>query len=174
MPEKKVSVLFVCLGNICRSTMAEGVFREIAKEPQYKDLIGRIDSSGTGAYHIGEGPDHRTMSTLAAHGITDYVHHARKFSFVLDQVRLSDFDDFDYVFAMARHNLRDLESLQQRGKPDSRARVQLWGEYSGSKKAEEVDDPYYGGKQGFQTAYEQCTRFSRNFLADVFPHVKTA
>ncbi|RBQ83716.1 hypothetical protein VDGD_20932 [Verticillium dahliae] len=49
MPEKKVSVLFVCLGNICRSTMAEGVFREIAKEPQYKDLIGRIDSSGTGA-----------------------------------------------------------------------------------------------------------------------------
>ncbi|KAG7143602.1 Low molecular weight phosphotyrosine protein phosphatase like [Verticillium longisporum] len=171
MPEKKVSVLFVCLGNICRSTMAEGVFREIAKEPQYKDLIGRVDSSGTGAYHIGEGayhigegPDHRTMSTLEAHGITDYVHHARK-------VRLSDFDDFDYVFAMDRHNLRDLESLQQRGKPDSRAKVQLWGEYSGSKKAEEVDDPYYGGKQGFQTAYEQCTRFSRNFLADVFPNL---
>ncbi|EEY16009.1 phosphotyrosine protein phosphatase [Verticillium alfalfae VaMs.102] len=167
MPEKKVSVLFVCLGNICRSTMAEGVFREIAKEPQYKDLIGRVDSSGTGAYHIGEGPDHRTMSTLEAHGITDYVHHARK-------VRLSDFDDFDYVFAMDRHNLRDLESLQQRGKPDSRAKVQLWGEHSGSNKAEEVDDPYYGGKQGFQTAYEQCTRFSRNFLADVFPNVKTA
>ena len=92
----QLSVLFVCLGNICRSTMAEGVFQSLARKEPYGDLVGRIDSCGTGefhntsslfsfanlthpgGYHIGEGPDDRTMSTLEDHGITDYVHHARK------------------------------------------------------------------------------------------------
>lgn len=73
---------------------------------------------------------------------------------------------------MDQYNLQDLKRLQQRGKPESRAKVQLWGEYSGSRKAEEVDDPYYGGREGFKTAYEQCTRFSRNFLQDIFPDVE--
>lgn len=77
MPDQ-ISVLFVCLGNICRSTMAEGVFQSMAKKEPYKGLIGKIDSCGTGGYHIGEGPDDRTMSTLEDHGITDYVHAARK------------------------------------------------------------------------------------------------
>lgn len=70
---------------------------------------------------------------------------------------------------MDQYNLQDLNRLQQRGKPDSKAKVQLWGEYSGSRRAEEIDDPYYGGREGFSTAYEQCTRFSRNFLKDIFP-----
>lgn len=86
-------------------------------------------------------------------------------------MRLSDFDEFDYVFAMDRHNLQDLQRLK-RGKPDSKATVKLWGEYSGSRKAEEIDDPYYGGREGFKTAYEQCTRFTRNFLKDIFPDVE--
>ena len=94
----KPSVLFVCLGNICRSTMAEGVFRSLTKKAPYKDLIARVDSCGTGnstqkaghvrpvlftdfgaaGYHMGDSPDERTMSTLEDHGINDYVHSGRK------------------------------------------------------------------------------------------------
>ncbi|KAK4121270.1 protein-tyrosine phosphatase [Parathielavia appendiculata] len=163
MPDQS-SVLFVCLGNICRSTMAEGVFQSLAKKPPYEGLIGKIDSCGTGAYHVGEEPDDRTMSTLEDHGITDYVHCARK-------VDDSDFDKFDYIFAMDRGNLEDLRRIQRR-KPNSKARVMLFGEYSGTGKAEVISDPYYGGKQGFEKAYEQAMRFSLNFLQDVFPDVE--
>lgn len=156
--------LFVCLGNICRSTMAEGVFRSLARSPPYDDLVGDIDSCGTGAYHVGEEPDDRTMSTLEKHGITDYVHYARK-------VHPSDFDKFDYIFAMDRGNLDDLQRIQRR-KLGSKAKVMLFGEYSGTGKAEVISDPYYGGRQGFEKAYEQATRFSRNFLKDLFPNVQ--
>lgn len=76
-----ISVLFVCLGNICRSTMAEGIFRSIVSEPPYQSLIGQVDSCGTGAYHVGSSPDSRTMSTLEANGITDYDHVSRKVSY---------------------------------------------------------------------------------------------
>lgn len=79
MPEP-ISVLFVCLGNICRSTMAEGVFRSATSKPPYSDWIQKVDSSGTGAYHVGDSPDDRTMDTLEEHGITDYKHKARKAS----------------------------------------------------------------------------------------------
>ncbi|EJP67553.1 hypothetical protein NHJ13051_000271 [Beauveria bassiana] len=158
MPEK-ISVLFVCLGNICRSTMAEGIFRHLAQKPEWKDKIGRIDSCGTAAYHTGDSPDDRTMATLEENGITDYHHSARRFA-------TSDFEKFDYIFAMDRSNLSDLVRLQ-RGNPDAKARVMLFGEYSGAGKAEIVNDPYYGGDAGFKRAFEQCTRFSQNFLAEV-------
>lgn len=159
MPET-TSVLFVCLGNICRSTMAEGIFRHLAQKPEWKDKIGRVDSCGTAAYHTGDEPDSRTMATLEANGITDYEHSARRFA-------TSDFDKFDYIFAMDRSNLSDLVRLQ-RGNPDAKARVQLFGEYSGTAgKVEVVSDPYYGGDAGFKRAFEQCARFSKNFLETV-------
>ncbi|EOO04212.1 putative low molecular weight phosphotyrosine protein phosphatase protein [Phaeoacremonium minimum UCRPA7] len=164
MPES-VSVLFVCLGNVCRSTMAEGVFQSMTKKAPYKGLVSKIDSCGTGAYHVGEEPDDRTMGTLEDHGITDYVHHARK-------VHLSDFDNFDYIFAMDRSNLSDLQRLQ-RNKPNGKAQVKLFGEYSGTGKTEIVQDPYYGALDGFEKAYQQCTRFSKNFLKEIFPDVKS-
>jgi low molecular weight phosphotyrosine protein phosphatase len=75
-----ISVLFVCLGNICRSTMAEAIFRSMVSKPPYLGLISVIDSCGTGAYHTGSSPDSRTMSTLEDKGITDYDHAARKVS----------------------------------------------------------------------------------------------
>jgi low molecular weight phosphotyrosine protein phosphatase len=87
------------------------------------------------------------------------------------QVDPSDFDKFDYIFAMDRSNLEDLKRIQRR-KPNSKAKVMLFGEYSGTSKAEVISDPYYGGRQGFEKAYEQATRFSINFLKDVFPDVK--
>lgn len=79
MPES-ISVLFVCLGNICRSTMAEGVFQSITFKHPYQGRISKLDSCGTGAYHVGDDPDDRTMETLAKHGVTDYTHAARKVS----------------------------------------------------------------------------------------------
>ena len=139
--------------------MAEGVFRHIVKEPQYEGKIGLIDSAGTAAYHTGEPPDSRTMSTLQSNGIADYKHLARKF-------QPSDLNKFDYVFAMDRSNLSDLQRLQ-RSNPDGKAKVMLFGAYGEGKNGEVVADPYYGGQDGFEKAYEQCARFSRNFLKDV-------
>ncbi|KAH7149214.1 low molecular weight phosphotyrosine protein phosphatase [Dactylonectria estremocensis] len=158
MPEP-VSVLFVCLGNICRSTMAEGIFQSLARQPGLEGKIGRVDSCGTAAYHTGDSPDSRTLDTLEAHGIDDYDHMARRFS-------TRDFESFDYIFAMDRSNLADLQRLQ-RGNPDSKAKVMLFGEYSGGKRAEIVSDPYYGGDEGFKKAFEQCSRFSNNFIKEV-------
>ncbi|KAI1603489.1 Wzb Protein-tyrosine-phosphatase [Pyrenophora tritici-repentis] len=102
---KPVSVLFVCLGNICRSTMAEGVFQSLTS-PSHP-LITTIDSCGTGAYHVGSSPDSRTMSTLRAANITTYKHSARKFS------PRTDFGDFDYILCMDDENLADVEALRR-------------------------------------------------------------
>ncbi|OTA54807.1 LMWPc-domain-containing protein [Hypoxylon sp. EC38] len=164
----KISVLFVCLGNICRSTMAEGVFRSIVKDKSspYYDLIDKVDSCGTGGYHTGDEPDSRTMSTLADHGIKNYTHAARR-------VRDSDFRDFDYIFAMDNGNLEDLERWRNRSHKlsSSKAKVMLFGEFSGTGRKEIVQDPYYGSRNGFEKAYEQCKRFSTNFLEQTFPDV---
>ncbi|PMD57058.1 low molecular weight phosphotyrosine protein phosphatase [Hyaloscypha bicolor E] len=157
-----ISVLFVCLGNICRSTMAEAIFRSMVSKPPYLGLISVIDSCGTGAYHTGSSPDSRTMSTLEDKGITDYDHAARK-------IHTSDFQKFDFIFAMDRDNLRDLQRIHQRA--GGKATVKLFGEFSGKKRAEEVDDPYYGGRDGFEEAYQQLTRFTRNFLKETFPDI---
>ena len=140
--------------------MAEGVFRSLTRNDS---RVGNIDSAGTGAYHTLEPPDCRTVETLRKHGISDYDHGARK-------VENSDFDAFDYIFAMDGHNLRDLQRTQRRleskGKKTS-ARVMLFGTYGGSSKPEEVVEPYYGADDGFGEVYEQVGRFSRNFLKDV-------
>ncbi|KAL0259633.1 Low molecular weight phosphotyrosine protein phosphatase [Diplodia seriata] len=164
----KANILFVCLGNICRSTMSEGVFRHLAKSSSPHPLVGEVDSCGTGAYHVGDGPDSRTMSTLEDHGITDYDHCARKFS------HPEDFHRFDYILAMDRENLSDLLRLRnshekklkadgQDEKIGSLGKVMLFGDFGG-RKGEVVDDPYYGGRNGFEIAYKQAMRFSEGLL----------
>jgi hypothetical protein len=84
----------------------------------------------------------------------------------VQQFKPSDFKTFDYIFAMDKSNLSDLQRLQ-RNNPGGKAKVMLFGEYSGTGKAETVGDPYYGGNQGFEKAFEQCSRFARNFLEEV-------
>ncbi|PQE23371.1 phosphotyrosine phosphatase protein [Rutstroemia sp. NJR-2017a WRK4] len=163
-----VSVLFVCLGNICRSTMAEGIFRSMIAQGPYQSKIAKVDSCGTAAYHSGSPPDHRTMDTLRENGITDYKHRARK-------VTVNDFKNFDYIFAMDRDNLDDLQALSRR--TEGKAQVMLFGEFAAAggkagEGAEEIEDPYYGGNEGFKVAFEQCRRFSGNFLREVFPGVE--
>lgn len=163
---EKISVLFVCLGNICRSTMAEGVFRSIVKDPSspYHHLIGNVDSCGTGGYHTGDEPDSRTLSTLKANGITNYRHAARK-------LRDSDFREFDYIFAMDNSNHSDIRRWRGRKTADGKAQIMLFGEFSGNDRKEVIQDPYYIGGDAFQKTYEQCRRFSENFLATTFPEV---
>ncbi|KAL2868643.1 tyrosine protein phosphatase LTP1 [Aspergillus lucknowensis] len=191
---QRASVLFVCLGNICRSTMAEGVFRNVAAA---HPLIEKVDSCGTGAYHVLDPPDSRTMATLRRHGIRNYNHAARK-------VTLEDFLQFDYLLAMDGYNLEDLLELRAsilaspnkaaagsnratRGRGTQAAatasiaasveagakvaEVRLFGDFGPGGALHErvgggevVQDPYYGGANGFEEVYQQVVRFSKNFL----------
>lgn len=147
--------------------MAEGVFRSLTASD---DRIGTIDSAGTGAYHTLEPPDPRTTATLRKKGITDYDHGAR-------QVDEADFATFDYIFAMDRSNLRDLERVKRRlEKKDGavKSQVMLYGKFSGRRGDEEVVDPYYGRDNGFDTVYEQVNRFATNFLKEIVDKQQTS
>ena len=154
--------------------MAEAVFTSLAQP--HISRIARIDSAGTGAYHELSPPDPRTVATLKAHGITTYDHAARK-------VTAADFNDFDYILAMDRYNLRDLRDLRKRavargkvpsaaaaaaGEGGEKGKVMLFGDFgTGREKGEEVGDPYYGGDEGFEVVFGQVGRFSRGFLNEV-------
>ena len=132
-------VLFVCMGNICRSPTAEGVMRRLLDEAGLSDRI-EVDSAGTGAWHAGCGPDPRAVAAAARRGIS-LTGAAR-------QVRLSDFDDFDLIVALDAENARDLRRLA----PDdeARAKVRLLREYDPRHDDDlDVPDPYYGANDGF-------------------------
>lgn len=156
--------------------MAEAVFQHLVNSrpnPVSRDsLISRIDSAGTGAYHIGHGPDPRTMSTLEVNGITTYNHRAREFN-------PADFTAFDYILAMDVENLAYLQELKERvlaqgrRKEDQLGRVILFGDFGGVE-GEEVVDPYYGKQDGFDIAYKQMVRFSKGLLRSIEEGVSAA
>ncbi|KAL9026714.1 MAG: hypothetical protein Q9196_004659 [Gyalolechia fulgens] len=148
--------------------MAEGVFRSMTKADK---RVSRIDSAGTGAYHEGSSPDPRTMSVLEDNGELDFNHSARK-------IQDSDFKNFDYILAMDEDNLDDLLRVQRRivknsGADTAAARVMLFGDFGG-RNGEQVVDPYYGARDGFTIAYEQMTRFSKGFVAQVLTGIHIA
>jgi len=126
-----VRLLFVCLGNICRSPAADGIARHIAARDR---LDWQIDSAGTGAWHTGEPPDPRMIQTAAARGMDLTALRAR-------QALPEDFYRFDHIFAMDHRNHADLEDICPE---DATARLHLFLE------TDEVPDPYYGGDQGFE------------------------
>ena len=141
--------------------MAEAVLRSLASP---HPRLAHVDSAGTGAYHAGAPPDSRAMSTLEDNGIVDYKHAARK-------IRPSDFTEFDYILAMDDDNLYDLEQARQRvvknkEETGKKAKIMLFGDFGG-RKGEQVGDPYYGGRDGFETAYGQAVRFSKGFIEEV-------
>jgi protein-tyrosine phosphatase len=138
----KMSVLFVCLGNICRSPTAQAVFTHKIHEAGVQDAI-LVDSAGTAGYHTGEAPDDRACEFAARRGYLMSELRARK-------VCVEDFDRFDFIIAMDYANLNNLQQL----KPENtKAQVKLMLSYVNSV-TEEVPDPYYGGNQGFDTVLD--------------------
>jgi protein-tyrosine phosphatase len=152
---QQVRVLFVCLGNICRSPTAEGVFRHYVKEAGLEDRI-RIDSAGTGNYHIDEPPDVRACEAAAERGYDLSALRAR-------QVSAGDFADFDYVLAMDNQNLRVLQRLCA---PEHAHKIRLFTDFS-SHAGREVPDPYGGGPQGFEIVLDLIEHSAQGLLRDL-------
>jgi protein-tyrosine phosphatase len=148
-----LKILFVCLGNICRSPTAEGVLRHLLSE-EGDGLHVEVDSAGTGDYHLGEPPDKRSQSAAKHRGIDLSALTAR-------QVTGRDFDDFDLILAMDRQNLRDLQAMKP---PGSRAQVRLFLEYAGEPGASEVPDPYTGNARDFERVLDLVTAASRRLI----------
>ncbi|GAA5924158.1 tyrosine protein phosphatase LTP1 [Sporobolomyces koalae] len=145
-------VLMCCLGNICRSPMAEAVLQDVVNKRGLKDF--QVDSCGTAGYHVGEEPDERTTSVCRKHGVP--------INSTARQLQRSDFDKFDYILAMdAWGNLKNIQKVQPKG---SKAKVALFGSFDDGK---DIEDPYYGGKDGFEKTYEQCVRYSEALLKEM-------
>jgi len=138
MNNKQIKVLFVCMGNICRSPTAEGVFRHKVGQENMEDRIS-IDSAGTHAYHVGNPPDARAQDAAIKRDIDLSSQRARR-------VNAADFEIFDYVIAMDESNKDDLLTICPAGFED---RVQLFLNYAESDETE-VPDPYYGQGRGFE------------------------
>ena len=135
----KVKVLFVCMGNICRSPTAEAVFRHHVEKAGLLDDI-EIDSAGTHDYHIGESPDPRTRQAASRRGYDMSALRGR-------QVGVRDFSEFDYVLAMDEANLAILQRLRPR---DAAGHLGLFLEFAERHAEREVPDPYFGGADGFE------------------------
>lgn len=142
------SVLFVCLGNICRSPLAEGVFRSALAECGRADRFV-VDSAGTGAWHAGSAPDPRSIAVAARHGIDISGQKARK-------ITAADFTRFDLILALDRSNLADLTALAPAG---ATARSHLFLDYALGRRRD-VPDPYYGGADGFLEVYRMIREAS--------------
>ncbi len=154
--KEKIRILFVCMGNICRSPTAEGVFRHLVEQ---QGLAGKIiiDSAGTHDYHIGEPPDARSQAAAARRGYDLSGLRAR-------QVVRDDFRAFDYVLAMDETNL---SQLRQQCPDDCRDRLKLFLDFAEDGTVREVPDPYYGGAEGFATVLDLVEHAARGLLHDI-------
>jgi protein-tyrosine phosphatase len=151
-----VKVLFVCLGNICRSPTAEGVFRKLVADAGLGKLV-QIDSAGTANWHQGRAPDPRTVAAAKSRGIDLSVLRARA-------VNTSDFNKFDYVLAMDKHNLADLELLR----PTNYAgHLGLFLDFGSQSKYLELPDPYHGGREGFELVLDLVEDAAAGLLASI-------
>lgn len=154
-----VRVLFVCLGNICRSPTAEGVFRKVVADAGLGHAI-EARSAGTHAYHVGEGADPRSTRAARRRGYDLSAHSARR-------VVAGDFENFDYVLAMDRDNLRHLETAAAglgRDGAARRARVGMFLEFAPTAKFDEVPDPYSRGDDGFELVLDLIESASQGLL----------
>ncbi len=153
-------VLFVCMGNICRSPTAEGVFRKLVEAGGH---AGRIccDSAGTHGYHIGEPPDERAQRHSATRGYDLSGLRARK-------VEVADFTRFELVLAMDRNNL---ELLQHVCPARQHRRLALYGDFSERYAGQEVPDPYYGGAGGFERVLDMIEETSQRLLQHLLESV---
>ncbi|MCB0770428.1 MAG: low molecular weight phosphotyrosine protein phosphatase [Flavobacteriales bacterium] len=150
-----MKILLVCLGNICRSPMAEGILRDmIGKE----GLSWETDSAGTSDYHVGEAPDLRAQRTMMERHIDISDLRGR-------QLRPSDFEEFDLLLAMDESNLRNMKAIAPNLELARKARLMM--DHAPDHRMREVPDPYFGGDEGFVEVFDMLTMACRNLLADV-------
>ncbi|SFR59874.1 low molecular weight protein-tyrosine-phosphatase [Thiomicrospira sp. ALE5] len=154
--DKSVGVLFICMGNICRSPTAHAVFRKLVNEAGLADRIV-IDSAGTHAYHIGNPPDERSMATAAKRSIPMADLRARKVDF-------SDFYEFDYLLVMDEYNHQLVTEL---GPREELHRVSYLLDYAPEVRRKDVPDPYYGGSKGFEQVFDMVEKACQNLLAEI-------
>lgn len=155
-PTVPSTVLFVCMGNICRSPTAEGVLRKLAAQAGVEHCL-EIDSAGTHAYHVGEGPDRRAIAAASTRGVDISNLTAR-------QVVVEDFYRFDYILALDSDNLLILEELQP---SDGTARLSLLLAFSALQKNGSVPDPYYGGAAGFEQVLDLLEEANQALLTTI-------
>ncbi len=156
---EKVSVLFVCMGNICRSPSAEAVFRKVVKSQGLKQNFV-VDSAGTHAYHIGEPPDPRSQKTAMKRGIDMSLQRAR-------QIESKDFQRFDYLIAMDRANLSGMLRLAD---PSNKHKAHLMMSFIDSEY-DEVPDPYYGDGDGFELVLDLLESACLGLIKHIQSHV---
>lgn len=160
--DKKTAILFVCMGNICRSPTAEGVFRAQALAAGIGHAL-HIDSAGTHAYHVGAAPDARSQQFALKRGIDLSGQTAR-------QVNADDFERFDYLLAMDKDNLARLQAACP---PQHQHKLGLFLHYARQVEAEEVPDPYYGGARGFDLVLDYIENASEGLIdaLDIAVHI---
>lgn len=147
MERRPIRILFVCLGNICRSPLAESVFRHLARDRGVLDRF-EIDSAGTAGYHAGSPPDQRSVATARARGV--------EVAGVSRKLATADLRSFDYVIAMDAENLDGIRDLERRA--GGSARVHRLREWDPDPEDGDVPDPYYGGPQGFDRVHDIVER----------------
>lgn len=134
----------ICLGNICRSPIAEVVMVDALDKAKVEDVV--VDSAALGSWHVGNRADPRALSTLQHHGL--------KSTHTVRQITKQDFNDFDYIFGMDEENMSELRRLAPKG---SKAELLMLGDFGLKKENRIIEDPYYQrGAEGFETAYQQC------------------
>jgi protein-tyrosine phosphatase len=153
---KKVKVLFVCMGNICRSPTAQGVFRNLVEREGLSHLID-TDSAGTIDYHSGKAPDRRARETAVKRGLDISDLRAR-------QAVSEDFLEFDYVLAMDRDNYTDLQVICPVGHEE---KLHLFLDFAPQLEQSEVPDPYYGGPAGFERVFDMVESAAAGLLARI-------
>lgn len=153
---KPVSVLFVCMGNICRSPTAHAVFRDLVRKEGLEHAI-EVDSAGTHAYHVGELPDRRSMQVAKDRGIEMADLRARKVDF-------GDLYEYDYVLAMDEANLANLLEMAL---PEHKEKIRLFMGFAPERPEKEVPDPYYGGPEGFDQVFDMVTAASEGLLSHI-------
>lgn len=151
---QKINVLFVCLGNICRSPVAEGVFSKLVEEEGLSDVV-TVDSAGTGAWHLGHPPDARAQASAARRGIDIGRVRSRL-------IEPGDLDSFDYVLTMDEHNYGEVKRLGR-----GRAEIRRFMDFHPDPSVTEAPDPYYGQGDGFEIVLDLVEEASAGLIEDI-------